>query len=433
VGKILVIAAREYRAIVGTKAFFVALMLMPVLMGGGIAAQLFLKNRLGPTERKIMVLDASGVMIEKLAQAAQQRDKEILEKGKQIGPRYVLQASPAATATEEMRFDLSEQVRHGLIDAFVEIPAGIDKLPSGKERPEVKYYAENASLSDERHWLQGIINNIVRESRLREAKIDADLVARATAWINVEPFGLVSRSQTGQIGKAQQSNIEQSIFLPFGMMMLMFMVVFLAAQPMLESVLEEKSQRIAEVLLGSANAFQLMIGKLIGGIGGSLTIVVTYAIGGFALAWCYNVLQMIPIRIVPWFIVYQILAVMLFGSIFMAVGAAVNQLKEAQAMLLPIWLLLLFPLMVWFQVVRDPMGSFATWISFIPPVTSLMMILRMGSTAAVPLWQALVGIAVMLAATLVCVFAAARIFRIGILAQGKTPKISELMRWAIRG
>jgi ABC-2 type transport system permease protein len=142
---------------------------------------------------------------------------------------------------------------------------------------------------------------------------------------------------------------------------------------------------------------------------------------------------LVPLRIVPWFIVYQILAVLLIGSIFMAVGAAVNQLKEAQSMLMPIWLLLMFPLFVWFQVVRDPLGSFATWLSFIPPATSLMMVLRMGSTAAVPLWQPLLGILVMLAATLVVVFAAARIFRIGILAQGKAPKMVELVRWAIRG
>jgi ABC-2 type transport system permease protein len=433
VGKVFVIAAREYRAIVGTKAFLIAIIMMPILMGGGIAAQLLLQHRLGPTERKIMVLDSSGVMFDKLAQAAQKRNKEILDKGKQIGPRYVLDTSPALIVTEEMRYDLSEQVRNRLIDAFVEIPAAVDKLPSGNKQPGVKFYAENAAVSDELHWIQGTINDIVRTSRLQQAKIDPDLVARATAWVNVEPLGLVERSKAGQFSKPRESKIEETIFLPFGMMMLMFMVVFLAAQPMLESVLEEKSQRIAEVLLGSANSIQLMIGKLIGGVGGSLTIVVAYAAGGCALAWYYDAFRLVPLRIVPWFIVYQVLSVMLFGSIFMAVGAAVNQLKEAQSMLMPIWLLMMFPIFVWFQVVRDPMGNFATWISFVPPATSLMMVLRMGSTAAVPLWQPLVGIVVMLAATLVCIFAAARIFRIGILAQGKTPKMSELLRWAIRG
>lgn len=432
-GKILVIAAREYRAIVGTKAFLIAITMMPILMGGGIAAQILLRHRLGPSERKIMVLDSTGRIFDKLTEAAQRRNKEILDNVKQIGPRYVLQTSPAAMVTQEMRYELSEQARKGEIDAFVEIPAEIDKLPSGNEQPKVSFYAENAAVSDELRWFQGTINDIVRTYRLEQAKIDPDLVARATSWLNIEPLGLVERSKTGQFSKPRESNLEETIFLPFGMMMLMFMVVFLAAQPMMESVLEEKSQRIAEVLLGSANAFQLMIGKLIGGVGGSLTVVATYAVGGGALAWYYNVLHMVPLRIVPWFIVYQVLAVLLFGSIFMAVGAAVNQLKEAQSMLMPIWLLMMFPIFVWLQVVRDPMGNFATWISFVPPATSLMMVLRMGSTASVPLWQPALGIVVMLAATLFCVFAAARVFRIGILAQGKSPKMSELIRWAIRG
>ena len=194
----------------------------------------------------------------------------------------------------------------------------------------------------------------------------------------VESLGLVARSQSGEFSKPRETNMIESIFLPFGMMMLMFMTIFLAAQPMLESVLEEKSQRIAEVLLGSVNAMQLMAGKLLGGLGGSLTVVVTYASGALAVAWYFDVLHLVPLRIVPWFLAYQILAVMMFGSLFMAVGAACNQLKEAQSMLMPIWLLMMFPLFVWIQVVRDPTGSFGTWLSFVPPATPLLMVLRLG-------------------------------------------------------
>jgi ABC-2 type transport system permease protein len=273
----------------------------------------------------------------------------------------------------------------------------------------------------------------VHKRRLEKANIDPKIVQRANQWVNVEPMGLVERSKTGEFSKPRESNELESIFLPFGMMMLMFMVVFMGAQPMLESVIEEKSLKIAEVLLGSANAFQLMVGKLIGGVGGSLTIFAVYGLGGVALAWGLDKLYLVPLRVVPWFIVYQVLAVLLFGSIFMAVGAAVNQLKEAQSMLLPIWLLLMFPLFVWIQVVQNPMSSFATWLSFVPPATSLMMVLRLGSTVSLPWWQLALGVLEMLAATLVVVFAAARIFRIGILAQGKTPKMAELIRWAIRG
>ena len=224
-----------------------------------------------------------------------------------------------------------------------------------------------------------------------------------------------------------------AIFVPMAMMMLMFMVIFMGAQPMLENVLEEKSQRIAEVMLGSANATQLMAGKLLGGVAGSLTILAVYAAGGYAVAYHYEVTQMVPLRLVPWFLVFQVLAVMLFGSLFMSVGAAVSQLKEAQGMLIPVWLLMWFPMLVWLQVVREPTGSLATWLSFVPPTTPMLMVLRMAASDTIPLWQPLLGIVVLLATTLLCVFAAGRVFRIGMLAQGKTPKLSEILRWAVQG
>ncbi len=88
---------------------------------------------------------------------------------------------------------------------------------------------------------------------------------------------------------------------------------------------------------------------------------------------------------------------------------------------------------VWLQVVRDPTGSFATWLSFVPPATPLLMVLRMAASASVPLWQPLLGIGVMMAFTLLCVLAAARVFRIGILAQGKSAAWGEMLRWAIQG
>ncbi|MGO9108750.1 MAG: ABC transporter permease [Thermoguttaceae bacterium] len=434
--KTLVIANREFRAIVGTKAFLIVITLMPVLMFGGIAVQKMLQGRVGPTEKKITVLDGTGVLFESLAAAAKSHNEhEIfdLASGKQIKPRLVLEAGPDGKVTDETRFQLSEQIRRHQIDAFLEIPAGIDRMPDDGESAKANLFAENAVMMDEQGWLHNALCNAARSRRLQTAKIDPAPFERAGKPVMVEQLGLVARSQSGEFSKPRESSLNESIFLPFGMMMLMFMTIFLAAQPMLESVLEEKSQRIAEVLLGSVNAQHLMAGKLLGGLGGSLTVVVTYGGGALAVAWYFDVLHVVPLRIVPWFLVYQILAVLMFGSLFMAVGAACNQLKEAQSMLMPIWLLLMVPLFVWLDVVRDPMGSFGMWLSFVPPATPLLMVLRLCASAAVPWWQPALGILVMLAATWLCVFVAARVFRIGILAQGKTPKLGELLRWAVRG
>jgi ABC-2 type transport system permease protein len=131
--------------------------------------------------------------------------------------------------------------------------------------------------------------------------------------------------------------------------------------------------------------------------------------------------------------VFQVLAVLLFSSLFLAVGAAVTQLKEAQAMLLPIWLLTCTPMFVWLPIVRDPNGPIATAMTFFPPATALVMVLRLGSEEIVPAVQVWGALALLVATTAAVTYMAGRVFRIGILWQGKTPKLREIVRWALAG
>ncbi|MCC6492890.1 MAG: ABC transporter permease, partial [Pirellulales bacterium] len=143
--------------------------------------------------------------------------------------------------------------------------------------------------------------------------------------------------------------------------------------------------------------------------------------------------DLIPMDLVPWFLAFQTLGVLMFGSIFLAIGAAVTQSKEAQSLLLPIWLLIALPLFGWLQIVREPNGPLAVWGSFFPLSTPLVMALRLASDAVVPLWQILASLALLVVATAAGIFLAGRVFRIGILWQGASPKFTELMRWALRG
>jgi ABC-2 type transport system permease protein len=124
---------------------------------------------------------------------------------------------------------------------------------------------------------------------------------------------------------------------------------------------------------------------------------------------------------------------MFFASVFMAVGASVSQLKEAQSMLLPVWMVMMIPFFVWFNVVREPNSTLAVAISFFPPATPGMMVLRLATGQTIPMWQPILGMIESLLATILCVLVSARIFRAGLLWQGKTPKLSEILRWAIHG
>ncbi|MEM9658300.1 MAG: ABC transporter permease [Planctomycetota bacterium] len=434
--KIWTIAKREFGAMVATKAFLFSLTLMPVLMFGGILAMNLLKDVRDVSDKTIVIVDGTGgLLFDDMQQAADARNAGLKpsEDAEQTAPRYLLERYASDEASDEQRLELSDRVRSDEIAAFVEIPADALALSGPPGQSKAKFFAQNSVLSEQRGWVENQLNAAATARRLAELNLDAEAVGKATARIPLAPLGLVKQESDGAIRGPDEEQGAAGIFIPFGFMMLMFMVIMLSAQPMLESVLEEKGQRIAEVLLGSANPFQLMLGKLMGNVAGSLSIVTIYGLGIYATATYMEWIDMLPLETAPWFLVYQIFAVLLFGSLFLAVGAAVNQLKEAQSMLLPAWLLLASPLFVWLQIVREPNGAIATGLSFFPPAIPMVMTLRLASEATIPAWQIAAGLLLLSATTLACVYLAGRVFRVGILWQGKTPRVGELLRWMWSG
>ncbi|RIK81888.1 MAG: hypothetical protein DCC67_07785 [Planctomycetota bacterium] len=431
--KVLTIARREYAAMVGTKAFLISITLMPLLMFGGIIVAQWMERVPQAGEKRIAIVDGTGGQLyADLEQAVAQRNAMAAQSGG-AAAKYVLEQFPSPQLADADRMTLSERVRTEALRAFVEIPAALLQPDAEASQRQVRYYAPNAMLAEERRWLEQALTEAVTARRLAALNLDPGVVRRATAPVAVTPLGLFKQSAEGKVIGAEQRGGLAGIFVPAGFMMLMFMVILLSAQPLLEGVMEEKNNRIAEVLLGSVSSFQLMLGKLLGNIAGSLSAIAIYAVGLYAAASYKGWLDLIPTDLVPWFLVFQIIGVLLFGAIFLAVGAAVTQAKEAQSLLLPIWLLIALPLFGWLQIVREPNGPLAVWGSFFPPSAPLVMTLRLASDAVVPPWQLLASLALLIVATAVGVFLAGRVFRIGILWQGKSPKFTEIMRWALRG
>ncbi|HAP07165.1 MAG TPA: hypothetical protein DCR20_05035, partial [Planctomycetaceae bacterium] len=129
----------------------------------------------------------------------------------------------------------------------------------------------------------------------------------------------------------------------------------------------------------------------------------------------------------------QLLAVLLFSSVFMSVAACVNQMREAQCLLMPVWLVLMLPLLICMHVIREPNGHLATAASFFPPATPLLMAVRMSTGVMIPVWQSLLSLAIMLAGTAVGIVVASRLYCAGILRQGRTPGFADLLQLVLRG
>jgi ABC-2 type transport system permease protein len=436
--KSIQIAIREYLATVRTKGFILGLVLAPILMSGGLIAMMLLKDRVDTTDKKMVIIDHSGRIADTLIARAEQRNREEVfdkQSGKKIKPAYMLEKiTPDTDDPEAQKLELSQQVRSKKIHAFLEIGPDIIHPGEDNEKYRLLYYAENALLDDLRRWLEWPINDRLRQVRLQDSGIDRSQVNDLFHWVNVEGLGLVSRDQsTGEVTKAERSDEVKAIFIPFAMVMLMFIMMMMGAIPMLNSVVEEKTQRIAEVILGSATPFQFMLGKLIGGVGVSLTASAVYVLGGSLFLGNIGLEKYIPMHIIPWFFAYMLLSVFMFGSLLAAVGSACNDPKDAQSLTMPAMLPMIIPMFVIFPIAKEPLGSFATVMSLIPPFTPMVMLLRQATPMTLPAWQPWAGLAGIVALTLLAIWLGGRIFRIGILMQGKPPKLADVIRWAFRG
>ncbi|HZY88882.1 MAG TPA: ABC transporter permease, partial [Gemmataceae bacterium] len=200
-----------------------------------------------------------------------------------------------------------------------------------------------------------------------------------------------------------------------------------------QGVVEEKMQRIAEVLLGSVRPFQLMLGKLLGMTGVSLTMAAVYLGGALWAAHRYGFAEYVPAELLVWFFVFQTLASLMYGSLFIAIGAACTDMRETQNFLWPVMLLATMPMFVIVNVLQEPSSAVSTGLSFFPFATPSLMIARQAVPPGVPWWQPALGAAGVLLTTLLCVWAAGRVFRVGLLMQGKGARLGEVARWVFRG
>jgi len=443
--KTLVIASREYQAAVRTKSFLISLLILPLMMGGSIVLQFLLKDQVDTRDKTFAVIDRTpgqAVRAALAVAAARRNEKEIFdpETGKQVRLRFLLEPVPPPgdnpAAVNEQRLELSERARRGELVGFLEIGPSVAAVPgsASTERPAVRYQTNNPTFEAFPRWAQQVLQQAIQERRAAALGLSPD---RLQALVQPVPFltkGLTARNpETGAIEDAPDENRLVSFLAPGGLLILMLMMVLLGATPLMQGVVEEKMQRIAEVLLGSVRPFELMMGKLLGMVGVSLTLAVIYLGAAYWSAHRYGFAQYLSAELLIWFVVYQALAVLMYGSLFIAIGAAATDMRETQTLMWPVMLLATLPLFVWTNVIREPNSTFSQLASLFPPATPMLMIGRLAVPPGIPGWQPVLGVGLVLLTTVLCVYAAGRIFRVGLLMQGKGARFGEMVKWVIQG
>lgn len=435
--KTLRIAKREYKAQVKTKGFIIGLVVAPVIMSGSLIAFAVFRDRVDTTEKVIAVVDHSGLVAEALVRAAEVRNAEAVynENGEKVRPAYTIEiVEPDTARSEEQNLELSNRVRNGSLHAFVEIGPDVMHPGEDPETYRISYHSETAAVDDARGWIQYPINNHLRTRRMAEAGIDESEVGDILWWVNVEPMSLVSLDEhTGEVRQAKRASEGKAIGAPVALTLLMFILTMMGAVPLLQAVMEEKTQRIAEVLLASATPSQFMGGKVLGGVGVSLTAATVYVIIGVSAMRRAGLADYIPYDVIPWFFAFLVLNITMMGSVMAALGSACNDAKEAQSATMPALMPLMIPMFTLMPIAMHPGGAYATTLSLIPIFTPTVMLMRLAAPARIAAWQPWVGLVGVLALTFMTVWAGGRIFRVAILMQGKPFNLSDIMRWAVRG
>ncbi len=437
---IMIIAVREFKEMVKTKAFIIGAILMPVLLVAFFGFSILLQTEEPEGEKKMAVVDYTGRLFDRLADEVRKRNdfkkpsdeaapgEEPDQQGEDLHKmKFRLQSVlPGERTRDDIIKDLTARVTDNELFAFVVIGSDVvaDETKGAALDGRVEYFTNSPTYDDLPRWLSGALNSCVKEIWYKDKEVKPEVIRMIEYRV---PFTRLNLSA----GEKAPEEIDETVaFLtPMAFMILLFMGVFTCAAPLLTSVIEEKGNRVVEILLSSVTPFELMAGKIIGLASVGLTLMILWGGGGYMAASWKGFAQFIEIENVGHFIGCFIFGFLMWGGFYAAIGAACNTLKEAQSLMGPIGILLWVPWFTWFFVVQNPDSTLSLVLTYIPLLTPFMLILRMAVPPGPALLEILLAYACMAATTLLILWGAGRIFRTGILMYGKPPKLRELLRW----
>jgi len=418
--KVRVVAKREYLSRIRSKTFWLTTVLLPLFMAAMFVGPVLIIAR-STSHLEAVLVDGTGVLGPGIAERLSTR-------GPGVGALAQVDLDLVAPAADRaaQRAELDRRLLDEEIDAWIWLDR--EGLAGGR----AEYHARSVSNTLTQEQIEEAISIEVQKLRLTEAGFDPDVVEPL-----LEPVSLTTLKVSEEGSRAEAG--EAGFFLAYGLFFMLYVVLLLWGQQVLQGVLEEKSSRVVEVIVSSVRPFELMLGKL-GGIGGaaltqfSIWLAAAVALTAPGLVSALGALpedvglpRITPVQALA-IVVFFLLGFFVYASMFAAVGASFNNAQEAQQLsFLPTGFIIL-PVFFLFPVINDSNGTLAIVTSLIPPLTPILMPLRI-AVEMPPLWQ--VGLGVVLTALFVVfmVGLCGRIYRVGILMYGKKPTLKEIWRW----
>lgn len=434
--KIGIIISREFRERVVKKSFIVTTLLTPVLMALLMVAPALIMNLSTPDEKNMAVIDNSGI----------------------IYPALVKEGN----SIEYLKFDkVSVPLDSALASDKYEAVLWINEDVADNPQNAILYMHESGSLEIE-STLNGIISKTVEDTRLKRYNIDnlSQILDEIAVTSNIRTLRIDDEGNEKNISSLT------SFMLGLAMTFILYMFLLMYGQMVMTSIIEEKNNRVLELVVSSVKPMQLMLGKIIG-----VGLVAVLQITIWALLICVMSAFVMPLfmpdgmaeqismmnngtfnpsassfdpdmvkalamftsvayiaKLFMYIALFLIGGFLFYSSIFAAIGSSVDNIQDASQLqtfaVLPIIIALVFSL----SIGNDPNSTAAVWLSMIPFTSPMVMLSRIPFDVAS--WQIWVSLAILYASFVGMAWIAGKIYRVGIFMYGKKPTIKDLIRWA---
>ncbi len=418
--KLLLIIEREYMSIAGRKSFLVMTLLIPVLM----VLLMFLPswlaeiNKTSTTEKTaITVIDETGQLAKAFA------SNEIYD----IVP---LKGEPGKTNPKQFFKDGPSNM-----EALVVIPAHV------LDSAQVNVYSSNTLNAGIMKYIEECLADTLTTMKLQQQGIAGldSIVRNAQVDLNINSVKIA------EDGSESDGHAEVAMVLGIALSFVIYMFVITYGAMIMNSVVEEKTNRIVEVIVSSCKPFQLMMGKIIGvGLVGltqfTIWVVILAAVMSLSgitsnpdspmgmVNIAIEALKSINIfSVLAFFVIYFIGGYLLYASLFAGFGSAVDQASDTSQFMTPILLIMIVALYAGIGCMENPNGTMAVWCSIIPFTSPIVMMVRL--PYEVPLWQMALSIGLLFATALAMIWVSARIYRTGILLYGKKHSFKDIIKW----
>ena len=431
--KLWAVIRREFLTRVQTKAFVIGTVLGPVLMGFMMVLPILLASR--ETEAKrIVVIDAAG------GQFGLHLERALAESKRGTGPeakaRYSVSRVPAQGRLQPVRDSLIAIT--GLArDTVYRLDGLLLATDEALESGNIEYLGANVGSPGDMGLLERTVQQVLLTERLERRGVDPALVREASGRVRLATLKVSEGRRTGESG-------ESSFVLAYVMSFLLYFALLIYGIQVMTSVIEEKTNRIMEVLASSLTPFQLMAGKVIGvGAVGLLQLGIWVGTAMFlssnavAIAGLFNMppesAAQMPIPAIPFglfvvFLAFFLIGFFLYAAAYAAVGAMCNTMQEAQQASTLLTLIVASAFISIFSLLNEPNGTLAKVLSMIPFFSPIVMPVRYSLTS-ISLLEVLTSLGITIAGMFFIAWVAGRVYRVGILMYGKKPSIKELIHW----